>query len=55
MKIKTRQTVIFVFYLKMGLLDLNETLHGVQVGLLNWAGNNPPGLRLLPLGNAHLD
>lgn len=39
----------------VGLFNYAETLHGVQVGLLNWAGNNPPGLRLLPLGNAHLD
>jgi hypothetical protein len=28
-------------------------LNGVQIGLLNRANNNPPGLRLLPLVNAH--
>jgi hypothetical protein len=28
-------------------------LHGVQIGVLNYAGNNASGLRLLPGLNAH--
>jgi hypothetical protein len=29
-------------------------LHGVQVGLINYARNNPIGLRVLPLLNVNL-
>ena len=29
-------------------------LTGVQLGVLNYAANNPRGLRLLPLVNVHL-
>lgn len=36
-----------------GLLNVAGELHGVQIGLLNYARNNPPGLRLLPLANCH--
>jgi hypothetical protein len=31
-----------------------RSLHGVQFGVLNYAGNNPLLLRLLPLLNLHL-
>jgi hypothetical protein len=37
----------------IALLNIARELHGVQVGVLNWAGNNPRGLRLLPVLNAH--
>ena len=30
-------------------------LHGVQIGLLNYAGNNRDGLRWLPIANVHFD
>ncbi len=30
-------------------------LHGVQIGLVNWADNNPSGLKILPIANAHFD
>jgi hypothetical protein len=29
-------------------------LRGIQIGVLNAASNNPPGLRVLPLVNANL-
>ena len=29
-------------------------LRGVQIGVLNWAGNNPAWARILPLVNVHL-
>src|SRR6185503_8063826 len=37
--------------LSIGLFNYAWELHGVQVGLLNYARNNSPGLRLLPLFN----
>ena len=37
--------------LSIGLLNTAWDLHGWQVGLLNYARNNPKGLRLLPLFN----
>jgi hypothetical protein len=40
--------------LTIGLFNFARTLAGVQLGLINYAGNNPPGLRVLPLVNAHL-
>jgi len=40
--------------LAIGLVNYTRNLHGVQLGLLNWAGNNRPWLRLLPLINIHL-
>lgn len=41
--------------LVIGIVNYAESLHGVQVGLVNWAGNNPSGLKLLPIANAHFD
>jgi hypothetical protein len=37
----------------IGIFNYAASLHGVQIGVLNWAGNNPAGLKLLPLVNAH--
>jgi hypothetical protein len=39
----------------IGLINYTPRLNGVQIGLLNYAGNNPAGLKLLPLVNAHFD
>ena len=39
--------------LTIGLLNVARDLGGVQLGLLNYAGNNPRFLRLLPGLNAH--
>ena len=41
--------------LAIGIVNYTPSLHGVQIGLVNWAGNNPSGLKLLPIVNAHLD
>ena len=41
--------------LTIGLLNIAGRLNGIQIGLVNYARNNPPGLRLLPLVNAHFD
>jgi hypothetical protein len=46
---KTKQT----FGLSIGLYNRTQELQGVQIGLLNHAGNNPRGLRNLPLINLH--
>ncbi len=40
--------------ISIGLLNTTSQLRGVQLGLLNYAGNNPRWLRLLPLVNLHL-
>jgi hypothetical protein len=40
--------------LVVGIFNYATSLQGVQLGLLNWAGNNPDGLKLLPIANAHL-
>jgi hypothetical protein len=39
--------------LTIGLFNFADTLEGVQIGLLNYAGNNPTGLKLLPIINAN--
>jgi len=39
----------------IGIFNYASSLSGVQIGLLNYAGNNPGGLKLLPLLNAHFD
>lgn len=39
----------------IGIVNYTPSLHGVQIGLINWAGNNPSGLKLLPIANAHFD
>lgn len=38
----------------LGLVNTTAQLRGVQLGLVNYAGNNRSGLRLLPLVNLHL-
>jgi hypothetical protein len=38
----------------IGLLNLTHHLRGLQIGLLNYAGNNPVPFRLLPLLNLNL-
>ena len=43
------------FGLCIGIANYASSLHGVQLGLLNWAGNNRSGLKLLPIVNAHFD
>lgn len=40
--------------LSIGAVNKTESLHGLQLGLLNYAGNNPKLLRWLPLINFHL-
>lgn len=40
--------------LSIGIFNRTEKLRGVQLGLINYAGNNPKGLRWLPLINMHL-
>ena len=40
--------------LSVALYNKTEELRGVQFGLLNYAGNNPRGLRFLPFINLHL-
>jgi hypothetical protein len=37
----------------IGIYNRAEELHGLQIGLLNYAGNNSGVLRWLPLVNAH--
>lgn len=39
--------------LTIGIFNWTRELHGVQVGLLNYAGNNEPPFRLVPILNAH--
>ena len=39
--------------LTVGLINVADSLVGVQLGVLNYAGNNPLLLRLLPLLNLH--
>jgi len=39
----------------IGLLNYASRLHGVQIGLVNWADNNPAGLKVLPVANAHFE
>jgi hypothetical protein len=38
----------------IALYNYARVLRGVQLGLLNWAQNNPAPFRLLPLLNLHL-
>ena len=40
--------------LSIGLINHTRELHGVQLGLFNYAGNNPGWAKLLPFINAHL-
>lgn len=39
--------------LTIALLNNTRSLHGVQLGLINYAANNPKWLRLLPVINMH--
>jgi hypothetical protein len=41
--------------LSIGLYNRARLLTGIQIGLLNYVGNNPPWLRYLPLLNLHFD
>jgi hypothetical protein len=43
-----------MFGLSIALYNRTRELHGGQIGLLNYAGNNRKGLRYLPLVNMHL-
>jgi len=43
-----------MFGLSVALYNRTRELHGMQIGLLNYAGNNRKGLRYLPLVNIHL-
>ena len=38
----------------IALYNRTKVLHGIQLGLLNYAGNNSKGLRMLPIINLHL-
>jgi hypothetical protein len=38
----------------IALFNSTDELHGLQLGVLNYAGNNPKGLRMLPFINLHL-
>ena len=40
--------------LTIGLYNRAEELHGIQIGLLNYAGNNKGIWRWMPIVNAHL-
>jgi hypothetical protein len=39
--------------ISVSALNKTEELHGLQIGLLNYAGNNPKFLRWLPIINFH--
>lgn len=39
----------------IGIVNYAARLHGVQIGLVNWADNNPAGLKVLPVANAHFE
>ena len=41
--------------LVIGIVNYASRLHGVQIGLVNWADNNPAGLKVLPVANAHFE
>ncbi len=41
--------------ISIALLNRTPELHGLQVGLLNYAGNNPHPFRYLPIFNFHMD
>jgi len=40
--------------LSIGLINYTRQLKGVQLGLFNYAGNNPRWLKVLPLINLHI-
>lgn len=39
--------------ISIGLLNYARELHGMQIGVLNIAGNNSSPFRVLPLLNGH--
>ena len=41
--------------LTIGIFNQARELHGVQIGILNYAGNNEGIARWLPIVNLHLD
>jgi len=41
--------------LAIGIVNYAAVLRGVQIGLVNWADDNPSGLKILPIANAHFD
>jgi hypothetical protein len=41
--------------LSIGLFNFARFLNGIQLGVLNYAKNNPKWLRLLPVMNLHFD
>jgi hypothetical protein len=41
--------------LVIGIVNYAARLNGVQIGLVNWADNNPAGLKILPIANAHFE
>jgi hypothetical protein len=40
--------------LSIGIVNITDTLKGVQLGLINIAKNNPVWARILPLVNVHI-
>jgi hypothetical protein len=38
---------------QIGVANTAEYLEGVQIGLINYVGNNPKWARLLPIINMH--
>ncbi len=38
---------------QIGVFNYAEHLNGMQIGVINYAGNNPDGLKWLPVINAH--
>jgi len=42
------------FGVTIGLFNKVKELHGIQLGLINYAGNNPKFLRVIPVINMHL-
>ncbi|MFZ0391218.1 MAG: hypothetical protein WAN36_12245 [Calditrichia bacterium] len=45
-RVRGRQTGISI-----GILNIARELKGLQIGLINYAGDNPPGLKVLPVVN----
>jgi hypothetical protein len=43
-----------MFGLSIALYNRTNELHGLQLGVLNYAGNNKKGLKMLPIINMHL-
>jgi hypothetical protein len=41
--------------ISIGIVNIAHYLNGVQIGLINYAGNQRRGLKLLPIINAHFD